>query len=51
MDYQLEPLDLSSVIIARMIRLNESVNCEEHFYKLLGAVPNWTDKTNKRTIQ
>lgn len=51
MDYELEPLNLSSIIIARMIRMNESANCEEHFYQLLGAVPDWKDKTTKRSIQ
>lgn len=50
-EYDIETLNLSSIIIARMIRMNESANCEDHFYQLLSRVPEWRTKLNDRTLQ
>ena len=49
--HNIEPLNLSSIIIARLIRMNESANCDDHFYQLLTQVSNWTKKAENRTLQ
>ena len=49
--HSIEPLNISSIVIARLIRMNESANCDNHFYQLLTQVPNWSKKTENRTLQ
>lgn len=49
--HSIEPLNISSIVIARLIRMNESSNCDNHFYQLLTQVPNWSKKTENRTLQ
>lgn len=49
--HSVEPLNISSIVIARLIRMNESANCDDHFYQLLTQVPNWSKKTENRTLQ
>ena len=33
-----EPINLSGIIIARLIRMNENVNSDEQFYKLVESI-------------
>ena len=49
--HSIEPLNISSIVIARLIRMNESANYDDHFYQLLTQVPNWSKKTENRTLQ
>ena len=37
-DHNITPLQLSGMIIARLVRMNESANCENDFYKLVQSV-------------
>ena len=49
--HSIEPLNISSIVIARLIRMSESANCDDHFYQLLTQVPNWSKNTENRTLQ
>ena len=49
--HDIEPINLSSIMLARLIRMNESANSDEHFYRLLSDVPSWREKINDMTLQ
>ena len=38
MNHNVTPMQLSGMILARLVRMNEGVNCEGEFYKLVQSV-------------
>lgn len=49
---EMAPINLSGIIVARLIRLNESVSSEENFYKLLKSISNKRHlELEERTLQ
>jgi hypothetical protein len=37
-NHNVTPMQLSGMILARLVRMNEGVNCEGEFYKLVQSV-------------
>lgn len=49
---EMAPINLSGIIVARLIRMNESVSSEEDFYKLLKSISNKRHlELEERTLQ
>ena len=49
---EIAPINLSGIILARLIRMNESVSSEEDFYKLLHSIANKRHlELEQRTLQ
>ena len=46
------PINLAGIVLARLIRMNESVSSEEDFYKLLKSIANKRHlELEERTLQ
>jgi len=46
------PINLAGIVLARLIRINESVSSEEDFYKLLHSIANKRHlELEERTLQ
>jgi len=46
------PINLAGIVLARLIRMNESVSSEEDFYKLLKSISNKRHlELEERTLQ
>jgi len=46
------PINLAGIVLARLIRMNESVSSEEDFYKLLHSIANKRHlELEQRTLQ
>ena len=51
-DNNVTPMQLSGMILARLVRMNEGVNCEGEFYKLVQSVANRNHlMPNERVLQ
>lgn len=49
---EMAPINLSGIVVARLIRMNESVSSEEDFYKLLHSIANKRHlELEQRTLQ
>ena len=49
---EIAPISLSGIVLARLIRMNESVSSEEDFYKLLKSISNKRHlELEERTLQ
>jgi len=48
----MKPINFCSIVVARLIRMNESVSSEEDFYKLLKSISNKRHlELEERTLQ
>lgn len=51
-NHNVTPMQLSGMILARLVRMNEGVNCEGEFYKLVQSVANKNHLTpDERVLQ
>ena len=50
--HNMMPINLSSIVIARLIRMNEAVNTADYFYQLVNTVANKEHlKPDAKTLQ
>ena len=50
-DYNLDPLHLSSIILARLVRMNQEFESHDEFSKIMNAAILKRPTDNERTLQ